>query len=76
MRLIDADALPTVVGTQAELPGLIVKAIWDMPTIDAVPVVRCRDCEWHDGVRCFRWNSVIVTGFDDFCSEGERKDDV
>jgi len=47
----------------------------DCRTIDAVPVVRCRDCKWHDGIRCFRWNSVIVTRFDDFCSEGERKDD-
>lgn len=46
MRLIDADALPTVVGTQAELPGLIVKAIQDAPTIDAVPVVRCKYCRY------------------------------
>lgn len=49
--------------------------ITQMPTIDAVPVVRCKNCKWHDGIRCFRWNSVIVTGFDDFCSEGERKED-
>lgn len=46
-----------------------------LPTIDAVPVVRCRDCKHHDGIRCFRWNSVIVTGFDDFCSEGERSEE-
>ena len=47
----------------------------EAPTIDAVPVVRCRDCKHHDGIRCFRWNSVIVTGFDDFCSEGERSEE-
>ena len=41
--------------------------------VDAVPVVRCRDCKHHDGIRCFRWNSTIITGFDDFCSNGERK---
>ena len=41
---------------------------------DVEPVVRCRDCKHHDGIRCFRWNSTIITGFDDFCSNGERKD--
>ena len=48
--------------------------IQEMPTVDAVPVVRCRDCKYHDGIRCFRWNSTIITGFDDFCSNGEQKD--
>ena len=42
--------------------------------VDAVPVVRCRDCKHHDGIRCFRWNSTIITGFDDFCSNGEQND--
>ena len=38
-------------------------------------IVRCRECKHHDGVRCFRWNSTIITGFDDFCSNGERRDE-
>ena len=38
-------------------------------------IVRCRECKHHDGVRCFRWNSTIITGFDDFCSNGERRQD-
>ena len=29
-------------------------------------IIRCRDCKHHDGIRCFRWNSTIITGFDDF----------
>lgn len=41
-----------------------------LPTIE---IVRCRECKYHDGVRCFRWNSTIITGFDDFCSNGERR---
>ena len=41
-----------------------------LPTIE---IVRCRECKHHDGVRCFRWNSTIITGFDDFCSNGERR---
>ena len=45
-----------------------------IPAADVVGVVRCRECKHHDGIRCFRWNSVIVTRFDDYCSNGERKD--
>lgn len=36
-------------------------------------IVQCRECKYQDGVRCFRWNSTIITGFDDFCSNGERR---
>ena len=42
MRLIDADALDTA---PWEEPGDAVKAIRNAPTIDAVPVVRCKDCD-------------------------------
>lgn len=38
-------------------------------------IIRCRDCKHHDGIRCFRWNSTIITGFDDFCSNAERRTD-
>lgn len=57
-----------------------------LPTIDAVPVVRCRDCEWfnhytmecesddvatdHEGGASFSINF----GPDDFCSYGQRKE--
>ena len=50
-----------------------------VPTVDAVQVVRCKDCKWwHD------WNGECYAkeaqGFghiwnaDDYCSYGERKD--
>ena len=38
-------------------------------------IVRCKDCKHHDGIRCFRWNSTIITKFDDFCSNAERRTD-
>ena len=38
-------------------------------------IIRCRDCKHHDGIRCFRWNSTIITGFDDFCSNAERREE-
>lgn len=49
-----------------------------MPTIDAVPVVRCKDCKWWGDYGCA---VRIVDESDkpkenDFCSFGERKYDA
>jgi hypothetical protein len=54
------------------------------PTIDAVPVVRCKDCKhWsaeriNDYNKCRRWINVGVKNFatmgDWFCADGERKE--
>lgn len=56
----------------------------DAPTVDAVEVVRCRDCKHWDsetwfcdnhstfGHHGFEWNMFSE---EDFCSYGERKDD-
>ena len=52
----------------------IVERIKAIPAADVVEVVRCGECKHHEGIRCFCWNSVIVTRFDDYCSNGERKD--
>ena len=50
------------------------------PTIDAVPVVRCRDCkfgDWdsepHDAMVCMRTKDGFWRSGNDFCSFGERK---
>ena len=44
------------------------------PSIDAVPVVRCKNCEHRDrhGHRCKVWNHGI--NVEDFCSHAERKE--
>ena len=56
--------------------------IEDATTVDAVEVVRCKDCTHWGGVPfgnvCRRWSAPIVgmkncTGPDDFCSYGEEK---
>ena len=44
------------------------------PAVDAVEVVRCKDCKWHTDNFCNNFN-VIGFGNDDFCSLGERKED-
>ena len=40
------------------------------PTVDAVPVVRCRDCRKFKTYDC----RMVASGYDDFCSYGERKE--
>ena len=87
MRLIDADALQNIllpITTALEheygsLGGAVsgcMKHIDNAPTVDAVPVVRCRECKHKDGmpgqpnIDCWQMHD------DDFCSYGERKDDV
>lgn len=48
------------------------------PTIDAVQVVRCKDCKWRNTIGC---DSYVASRDerccedDDFCKWGERKDD-
>ena len=47
-----------------------VETLEGLPTIDAVEVVRCKDCIIH-GLCRFEQG----LGLDGFCSKGERKDD-
>ena len=44
------------------------------PTVDAVPVIRCKDCLWHYGTICRR-NNTMFWNDDGFCSYAERKND-
>ena len=52
----------------------------DIPTVDAVPVVRCRECKYrfknngHDKSGCPIIDANIWMDDDDFCSHGERKE--
>ena len=86
MKLKDFDE---IIDTMAATPNCdFVQAILIMskaPTIDAVPVVRCKDCLWSRKVDdrepkytcknichygCTQW-----LGSDDYCSYGEPKED-
>lgn len=80
MRLIDADALIDELGISDEdiiFEGMLV----DAPTIDAVPVVRCKDCkwwsDWGNGTGSCELSEAAMRREDatDFCSFGERRDD-
>lgn len=45
--------------------------------VDAVEVVRCKDCKWRNGFRCYHKRSSMddLVGENDFCSWGERRKD-
>ena len=82
MRLVDADVADKWMRqNNAFIDAAILKAI---PTIDAVPVVRCRECKHLNVINdpklyahCPKTNTVFLP-FDldtreHFCSLGERK---
>lgn len=83
MRLIDADALKLeFMENGDDHTGYeIHRAIDKAPTVDAVPVVRCRECEhgeYDDAIEdeyCYhcRYDGFSYNKADHFCSDGERK---
>ena len=88
MRLIDADALKARI--IEDVPGFldggssITKAFIiamlatrnATPTIDAVQIVRCKDCKKHDTYDChITYLTTQKTPNDWFCADGRKKDD-
>ena len=84
MRLIDADALRkqlisrqiidafSDVARRHEI-GCIVGMVDKQPTIDAVPMVRCKCCNKYD---CRKTQGLLDVTPDDFCSYGEGRSDA
>ena len=100
MRLIDADKIqyakdwvvtdriPRVSGFNAKAIYRVTKEEIDaMPTVDAVPVVRCGDCrfwskypgssaapQYHECMARMTHIGNLYTTAGEYCSRGERKD--
>lgn len=78
MRPIDADALMYEANSDGAYGYVDAKQISEAPTIDAVEVVRCRECKHmipQSHTRyCTVWNAVNGMGDDGFCNYGERKE--
>lgn len=80
MRLIDGDKLERQEywGNERCFDYVDAEDIDNAPTVDAVPVVRCKDCKhsWEDlgGLTCSHGVCVdcVVLG-DFYCANGERK---
>ena len=79
MRLIDADAFLERMSRTDRFFGVVFD-INDAPTVDAVPVIRCWECEHAKNAKvnkkgfriCPASHMEIVD--DDYCSYGERED--
>ena len=77
MRLIDADALPKEISWDKIENTAFWETINEQPTIDAVPVIRCKDCKWYEfdeKLHCGLPHGVRLK--DDYCSDAERKEDA
>ena len=93
MRLIDADALVLQIKlnfTSAKLGETkawytmenVISALRKAPTVDAVPVVRCKDCKYYkvEGGQCPADNTSdrYYSWIPDpnwYCADGERRED-
>ena len=80
MRLIDADALIKEALAEGAYGYVDAEQIADAPTIDAVPVVRCKDCiysyEEYGFIYCtFGAYGDCKVPSQFYCAEGKRKED-
>jgi len=88
MRLIDADALGVTDfelalcgGDYKELCKTLIAKVESAPVIDAVPVVRCKDCKYcHIEDEYEAWchgglPAVLTRATEDFCSHGQRREE-
>lgn len=89
MRLIDADALEQVLSRRSDelmdegqpiISGAALGAVCfviSAPTIDAVPVVRCKECEYYNITCCSSgtgWCENMDMGVSDdfYCANGAK----
>ena len=81
-RLIDANALKSYMDECSKETrfrvyyGYATSFIDAAPTVDAVEVVRCRDCKYHEDTLVIGFEHCCLYGltmrYNDFCSYGKR----
>jgi hypothetical protein len=88
VRLIDADAFTiikvhTKAGGKTVLAEVMQKVLDTAPTVDAVPVIRCKDCKWYGrvdkrrfyrGADCLQGHLNTIVPDRDYCSMAEPKE--
>ena len=94
MRLVDADEIKkrerdVVLANGAKHRCFDTTMLFEIPTVDSEPVVRCKDCKWYKESKnpemrpmrfCYRLKNdngdPVGYNWDgnDFCSHGERRD--
>ena len=84
MRLIDADRALEIVRDQGiahpnayHLTNYAMLILREAPTVDAVEVVRCWECKYHEDTSVTEFEHCCLIGktvrYNDFCSYGKRK---
>lgn len=88
-RLVDAIAYCKELYLERDYPGraeefisameVAIADLGDMPTVDAIEVVYCKDCaRYKKGfctIRKDSWGATLQVGKHDFCSDAERRTD-
>ena len=73
-RLIDADIL---LQGYEDHDFIDTHVIWNAPTVDAVPVIRCKDCKHYEANKGYMWGTCGVNIHDvdetDWCRWAERR---
>lgn len=81
MRLIDADSL---LQGYEDHDFIDTHIVWNAPTVDAVPVIRCKDCKFSmSGIDKYNERYILCQLHersygvidDGFCSWAERKEE-
>lgn len=79
-RLIDADVFIGNIVSIADLRTISTKTIGEAldktPTVDAIEVVRCRECRWCNMGECEHKFGLLVSNDENYCSYGERDVDI
>lgn len=65
-RIIDADKLKDIISDT-----WVLDRIDEQPTVDAEPVVRCKDCQYRGSTA-----ECLERGDDWFCADGKRREDA
>ena len=80
MELIDRQALIEHLKIHCDGCGEALHCAYDAPNLDAVPVVKCKDCIYYEKGKSYEpycnhpTHGIPYPNDNDFCSYGERKD--
>lgn len=82
MRLIDADKIRYRDMSDGRVPAGVWYTFMDdiqkQPTVDAIPVIRCKDCKWYEmgeeETYC-RELGIFNTDYTSYCSYAKRKEE-
>ncbi len=76
--LIDREAVREFIKSYSHSTDVVYhmeKQLYEVPTIDAVPVVRCGECKHYNaGFECLAEGYGIERDPDWFCADGERRE--